>query len=81
MISKHDVRKKERKSHMKKILLVVTTLLIIASLAGCGKTKILHCDGCNAEIEVAENSDITEDWILYCSTCEDDIFTNNASVN
>lgn len=49
------------------ILLCLLALL----LCGCGgKGGIVHCDGCGAEITLEPGSKITEDWIVFCKTCE-----------
>ena len=50
-------------------------LLSLALLCGCGgKGGIVHCDHCGAEIELEKGSKITEDWIVYCKTCEHNLF-------
>ena len=38
------------------------------------KTKILHCDHCGTEIKVSESSNMEEDWIIYCETCNEELF-------
>ena len=55
---------------MKKLLIAILIAISLLSLAGCGKTRIVHCDGCGKEIKVAENSNVTEDWILLCDECQ-----------
>ncbi len=58
---------------MKRVLAI--TLLLMLLLCGCGKTKIVYCDHCGAEIKVAEDSNMNdEDWILFCKDCEEELF-------
>ncbi|MBQ8911559.1 MAG: hypothetical protein IJY89_03210 [Clostridia bacterium] len=55
---------------MKKGLALLLVLGMLLALTACGKTKLLHCANCNKEVEVAADSNMNEDWILYCSECE-----------
>lgn len=48
--------------------------LIIVSLALCAvscteKTKTLTCDGCGNKVEVEIDSNMNEDWIIFCEEC------------
>ena len=53
-------------------LLLALTLLL---LSGCGKeTRTVTCDGCGQEITVEAGSNITDEWILFCKTCEQELF-------
>ena len=45
-------------------------------MVGCGKTKILHCDNCNAEVEVSAKSNMDEDWAIYCDACDKLLFSD-----
>ena len=57
---------------MKKALcILIAAALIVLTLVGCGKTKTLHCDACNAEIKVSAKENAEEDWINYCDDCYD----------
>ena len=58
---------------MKKVLCVILVAILALAMAGCGKTKTLHCDGCDKEITVKEDSNMNEDWIVYCEECEPEI--------
>ena len=40
------------------------------ALAGCGEKKTLSCDNCGADVQVAANSEMTDEWIIYCEECE-----------
>ena len=55
---------------MKKLLIALLIALCLLSLAACGKSRIVHCDGCGKEIKVSANSNMTEDWIILCSECQ-----------
>lgn len=60
---------------MKKALyILMAAALITLTVVGCGKTKILHCDNCNAEVEVGAKSNMEEDWSIYCDTCNEQLF-------
>jgi DNA replicative helicase MCM subunit Mcm2 (Cdc46/Mcm family) len=58
---------------MKKLIVALLLVLSLAMLAGCGKTRIVHCDRCGKEITVPENSNVTEEWILFCEDCEKEV--------
>lgn len=61
---------------MKKIIaLLFALLLALLSMCGCGKkeVKTLHCDHCGKAVEVDADSQMEEDWILYCSECEKEL--------
>ena len=55
---------------MKKIICVVMLIAMFLSATGCVKTKTLHCDDCNKEIIVKENSNMDESWNIFCEDCE-----------
>ena len=55
---------------MKKVLCLA--LVIVMFLTGCG-LRTLTCDGCGKAITVREKSNVTEDWIVFCSTCEKEL--------
>lgn len=59
---------------MKKIICFLMTLIMLFVMTGCGKTKILHCDNCQKEITVKEDSNMEEDWIVYCEECKEELF-------
>ena len=57
-------------------IFLAAIILLSALLTGCGKptaTRIVHCDNCGKEIEVPEDSNMTDDWILYCTDCEKEL--------
>jgi hypothetical protein len=55
---------------MKKLLGLTLILALLALLPSCGEKKILHCDGCGREVEVAASSRMEEEWIVFCEDCE-----------
>ncbi len=58
---------------LKKSLLILLALSFVFSLSACGKKKTLHCDGCGKEVQVAESSNMEEDWLVFCKECNEDI--------
>lgn len=62
---------------MKKVLCLILAVSVLFALAGCVKTKTLHCDYCNKEVEVKENSNMDEEWIIYCEECNEELFGND----
>lgn len=62
----------------KKLFAVIFVMLIItASLCGCGEKKELTCDSCGTKITVSAKSDMTDEWMIYCSECEKEIMAEN----
>lgn len=59
---------------LKKILVAIIALSVLVCFAGCGAKKTLHCDNCQAEVQVDEDSNMTEEWILYCEPCNEELF-------
>ena len=66
---------------MKKFLYILIFTVLLLTLASCGKTKILHCDNCNAEISVSENSNMDEEWTVFCDECNEELFADNPLLN
>ena len=57
---------------MKKIIAILLLVVMVLSLAACGKKKIsLHCDGCGKEVTTTANMD--ESWTIFCKDCEPSI--------
>lgn len=60
---------------------LVCVLLAVLLLAGCVKgNRVVHCDGCGCEIELEQDSKVTEEWIVFCKTCEVERFGPNGVV-
>ena len=65
---------------MRKILALL--LAVLMRLAGCGKkTRTVTCDGCGADITVEEDSNITDEWIVYCDECYTELFGEEGLVS
>ena len=56
---------------MKKALCFLMTVGMLLMFAGCGKSRIVHCDGCGKEIAIEASSNIEESWIVFCDKCDD----------
>lgn len=54
---------------MKKIITVFLILLTL-SFVSCGEVKTLHCDSCGKAVEVDADSNMEEEWTIYCGECE-----------
>ena len=59
---------------MKKVMILLSVAVLLLALAACGAAKILHCDACGQEISVKESSNMEEDWIIYCESCNEELF-------
>ncbi len=59
---------------MKKMICFLLAVCLVFALTGCIKTKTLHCDYCQKEITVKENSNMNEEWIVYCEECNEELF-------
>ena len=66
---------------MKKLLCLLGAVSMLLALTGCGKTKVLHCDHCGAEVTVKEDSNMEEEWIIYCGKCEETLFDEDSNVD
>ena len=65
----------------KLIAALLGTIVVLLALTACGETKIVHCDHCGAEILLDADDKITEDWILFCEACEEELFGDNPVVD
>lgn len=57
----------------KKMMCLLLVLVWILTLVGCGK-EVVICDGCGNEIQVQSSANITNEWIVYCRSCELELF-------
>lgn len=55
---------------MKKLIAALLLVLMLGMVA-CGAARIVHCDKCGKEIKVDSDSNITEDWVVFCDDCDD----------
>lgn len=59
---------------MKRLIAIALLILALLGLAACGGEKrIVHCDRCGKEIEIPADSNVTEDWIVMCKECEEEV--------
>ena len=58
---------------MKKLLCLLPALVMLLTLIACGDAKTVSCDRCGAEIIVEKDSNINDDWIVFCKDCEEEI--------
>lgn len=66
----------------KRFFALIALLVLLASLAACGgEPRIVHCDRCGEEIRLDSDSNITEDWIVFCKTCEEEAFGDNPVIS
>lgn len=59
---------------MRKILVGLSLAIICCLFGGCGEKQILHCDHCGGEVRARADSGMTEEWILYCGPCNQELF-------
>ena len=59
---------------MKKVLILGLIFAMLLSICSCIKLKTLTCDGCGKEVEVAESSNMNDEWIIYCEECNEEFF-------
>lgn len=58
---------------MKRVLLIMLALLMMTALCACGEQKQLQCDGCGTMVSVNADSDMTDEWLIYCGECEKEL--------
>ena len=62
------------------ICLLLAAMVLMT--AACGKEgRTVTCDGCGEAIIVEADSNITDEWIVFCKTCEEDLFGDNPVVS
>ena len=61
--------------------LIPLLVLLLLLLAGCGKSKVVTCDHCGAQITLGSNSNITDEWIVFCKDCEESLFGDNPVIS
>ena len=65
---------------MKKIVCLMLALVLMLTLVACGK-RTVTCDGCGRDIQVKANSNVTDEWILFCSECETEFFGEDGLIS
>lgn len=58
----------------KRFLALTLIALMLLSLTACGEKRIVHCDHCGSEILIEADSNMEEDWIIYCGPCNEELF-------
>ncbi len=58
----------------KRILAALLVLVMLLGLAACGEKRIVHCDHCGSEVKIDADSNMEEDWIIYCGPCNQELF-------
>ena len=64
----------------KRMICLLLILVCILSLVGCS-TKTVTCDHCGTEIELTRGSNVTDEWIVYCRTCELELFGEDGVIS
>ncbi len=59
---------------VKRLLAFLCAVFMLLCLSACGEKKILHCDHCGGEVAVDTDSNMQEDWIVYCADCNEELF-------
>ena len=57
------------KNSLIKIVLTIVALILAFGMASCCAKKELIFDGCGKKVEVAANSNMTDEWVLFCDEC------------
>lgn len=65
---------------MKKWCILFLVVSLLVTMAACGKTKTVTCDHCGEAITLPEDSNITDEWIVYCKECELELFGEDGVV-
>lgn len=65
----------------KKIICLLLALVLMLTLIACGKEKVVTCDHCGNQIDLPANSNITDEWIVYCKTCETELFGEDGLIS
>ena len=64
----------------KRMISLLLILVFMLTLVACSD-KTVTCDGCGAEIQVQSSSNITDEWIVYCRTCELELFGEDGIIS
>ena len=55
---------------LKKIVLALVILSFVLCTVSCKKeTRQVTCDGCGKLVEIDADSNMTDEWILFCKEC------------
>lgn len=64
----------------KRIIITVIAASLVFVLASCG-AKTVKCDHCKEDIKVSADSNITDDWIMYCKDCNESLKIEEEIIN
>lgn len=56
---------------MKKFIALMMVIAMVFAFAGCSEKKVLKCDGCGADIQVDADSNMDDNWSLFCKDCNE----------
>lgn len=62
---------------MRRIIILLCFICSLVFLTSCTETKTLTCDGCGTKVEVESDSNMEEDWIIYCKPCQEELFKDD----
>lgn len=66
---------------MKGLFALLSALGVLLTLSACGEGKILHCDHCGREVRAEADSNMEEDWIIYCGECNKELFGEDGLIS
>lgn len=66
---------------MKKLICALLAVLMLLSMTACGPKKTVHCDACGEAVEIEADSNMTDEWIIYCGPCNEELFGDNPVVS
>jgi hypothetical protein len=59
---------------MKLTRILALVLALCALLCGCKEERIVKCDRCGKELTIDADSNMTDEWIIFCNECELEAF-------
>ena len=66
---------------MKRVVICLLLVAMLLMTTACAKeNRSVTCDGCGTAITVDADSNITDEWILFCKTCEKERFGEDGIV-
>jgi hypothetical protein len=71
---------KKRSIWSKMVKMLISLLVILLMLAGCGARKTVTCDGCGKQLQIKANSNMDDSWIIYCDACNKEFFGEDGLV-
>ena len=66
---------------MKRVVICLLLVAMLLMTTACAKeNRSVTCDGCGTSVTVDADSKITDEWILFCKTCEKERFGEDGIV-